>query len=140
MDSNRKAYRRILFASAGLLATVAVVVAAGVIPPVKSDTFSWVTHERAATAFWVNVAFNVLAAAAFGLEATGRSRLSRAFLVSMALLTLLLALALTDAAFAFRAHGQAMHTVPILLFFCAGADLLAALLAVAAVFVIPRGA
>jgi hypothetical protein len=140
MDSNRKAYRRILFASAGLLATVAVVLVAGVIPPVKSDTFSLAAPESAATAFWVNVAFNVLAAAAFALRATGRSRLSRGFLVSLALLTLLFALALTDAAFAFRAHGQAMHTVPILLLFCASADLLAAVLADTAVFVIPRGA
>jgi hypothetical protein len=133
--------RRILLTSAGLFVAVALVVAAGVIPPVKADIFFSATPQRAVVAFWGNVAFNLLAAAVLvfiALRARGRSRLSTTVLGLLAFLALLLALALTDAAFAFQAHGPAMQTVRILLFICSVTDFLSAALVTTAVFLFPK--
>ena len=133
--------RRILLAGAALLVVGALVIAAGVIPPVKADIFPSAAPQRAAAAFWVNVAFNLLAATVLvfiALRAAGRSRLSTTVLGLLAALALLLAFALTDAAFALQTHGAAMQTVPIRLFLCSATDLLAAALVVTAVFLFPK--
>ena len=71
--------RRFALTSAALLVVVAVVVAAGVIPSVKVDTYSAATLQRAVPAFWVNVGLNIL----------------------LAFVVLLAAIALTEAASAF---------------------------------------
>jgi len=137
MKVSLKFCRRILLTSAGLFVAVALVVAAGVIPPVKADIFPSATPQRAVAAFWGNIAFDLLAATLLvfiALRATGRSRLSTTVLGLLASLALLLAFALTDAAFAFQTHGPAMQTVPILLFLCSAADLLTAALVTTAAF------
>lgn len=141
MIASLKFCRLILLTSAGLFVAVALVVAVGVIPPVKADIFPAATPQRAAVAFWVNVAFDILAATVLvfiSLRTTGRSRLSTTALGLVVFLALLLALALTDAGFAFRGHGPAMQTVPILLFLCSAMDLLTAALVTTAVFVFPK--
>lgn len=141
MAASLKFCRRALLACAGLFVAVALVVALGVIPPVKADIFPAATPRSAAIGFWINVAFDILVAAALvliSLRTTGRTRLSTTALALLLSLALLLALGLADAAFAFQAHGPAMHTVPILLFPCSAADLIAAVLLVLAVFLFPK--
>ena len=141
MKVSLKFCRRILLTSAGLFVAVALVVAAGVIPPVKADIFPSATPQRAVAAFWGNIAFDLLAATALvfiAIRATGRSRLSTTVLGFLAPLALLLAFALTEAAFAFQTQGPAMQTVPILLFLCSAADLLTAALVTTAVFLFPK--
>ena len=133
--------RRILLAGAALLVVGALVIAAGVIPPVKADIFPSATPQRAVAAFWGNVAFNLLAATVLvfiALRAAGRSRLSTTVLGLLAALALLFAFALTDAALALQTHGAAMQTVPIRLFLCSAADFLAAALVIAALFLFPK--
>jgi hypothetical protein len=135
--------RRSLLTSAVLLVVVALVVAAVVIPPVRADIFPRAAPQRAATAFWANVACNLLAATVLvfiAVRATGRSRLSTTILELMAFLALLLSFLLTSAAFGFRAHGPAMHTVSVLLFICSAADLLAAALVLPAMVVFSKRA
>ncbi len=141
MTANLRFCRRSLLVSAALLVAVTLVVAAGIIPPVKSDTSPAAGPERAVPAFWVNVAITLLVAAILGaiaIRTRGRSRLSTTSLVVAACLVLLLAVALTTAAFAFRAHGPPLHTATILLFFCAAADLMAALLVITAALRYPK--
>jgi len=141
MRVSLKSCRRILLTSAGLFVAVALVVAAGVILPVKADIFPYAAPQRAVAAFWGNIAFNLLAATVLvfiALRATGRSRLSTTVLGLLVSLALLLAIALTDAAFAYQTHGVAMQTVPILLFLCSATDLLTAALVTTAVFLFPK--
>jgi phosphoglycerol transferase MdoB-like AlkP superfamily enzyme len=133
--------RRSLLTCAALLVVVALVVAAGVIPPVKGDTFPLGTPQRAVPAFWINVLVTLLAAAVLAfiaIRAEGRSRPLTIALGLLAFLALLLAVALTDAAFAYRSHGPAMHTASILLFLCAAVDFLAAMLVTATAFLLPE--
>lgn len=133
--------RRLLVVCAVLVAAVAVVVAVGVIPPVRVATFPGVTPERAVPAFWVNVGLQLLAAVALVYTAVGskgRSWISTSGLVVTGLAVLLFAVALTDAAFAFGSSGSSMRTVTVLLFFCVAADALAGVLAVTTAFLRPR--
>jgi len=118
MIGSLKFCRRILLTSAGLFVAAGLVAAAGSIPPVKADVLPSATPQKAVAAFGGNVAFSLLAAAALAfiaLRAAGRSRLSTAVLGLLESLALLLAFALTDAAFAHQTRGPAMQTAPILL-------------------------
>jgi hypothetical protein len=133
--------RSSLLTCAALLIAVALVVAAGVIPPVKADTFPGATPEGAVPAFWGCVVLSLLAATVLGfiaIRTKGRSSLSTTFLVLLAFLVLLLAFALTDAAFAYHSEGPAMQTAAILLFLCSAADLLAAVLVITTAFLLPK--
>jgi hypothetical protein len=135
--------RRFALASAALLVVVAVVVAASVIPSVRVDTYPAATPQRAVAAFWVNVGLNILAAtvlALVGIRAGGRRRFTTAVLGLMAFVVLVLAIALTDAASAFGAHGPAMRAATNLLFFCAAIDALAAVLIIATAIRFPKNA
>jgi hypothetical protein len=110
--------RRILLTSAGLFVAAALAAAADAIPPVRAGIFPSAMPQRAVAAFGGNVALNLLAATALAfiaLRAAGRSRLATAVLGLPASLALLLAFALTDAAFAHQTRGPAMQTAPILL-------------------------
>ncbi|MCJ7526443.1 MAG: hypothetical protein MUP71_14655 [Candidatus Aminicenantes bacterium] len=141
MTVNLKSHRRILLAGAVLFAVVAFVVAAGVIPVIRADTFPAAAPLKAAAAFWVNVVFNLLVAASLvfvSLRSVGRNRLSTTLLVLLVLLVLLFAFALFDAAQAYQAHGPAMRTSSILLFLCSAGDLLALALVITAMFLSPK--
>jgi hypothetical protein len=141
MKVSLKFVRCTLLISAALLVVAAIVIGAGVIPPVKADIYPHATPEQAVPAFWVNVVINLLVAAALGgiaLRTTGRRRSSTIVLSLMAFLVLLLAFALIDAATDSRSHGPAMCTATILLFLCAAADLLAAVLVVITAFLFPK--
>lgn len=141
MPARLRFCRRSLLTCAALLVAAALVMVAGVIPPVKADTFPGSTPEAAVPAFWVNVAISLLTATVLGFIATrtnGRSCLLTAVLILLAFLILFLAVALTDAAFAYNSHGPAMHTATILLCVCIAADLLAAVLVILTAFILPK--
>jgi len=133
--------RRELLSAAILLLAVAIVIAAGVIPPVESDPSPSATQDAAVPALSVNVVFNVLAAMVLGFIAgrtTGRSRRLSFVLGSLSVLILLFAFALSDAAIALRSHGPTMQSARTLLFYCVVADLLAVLLIIMATVLLPR--
>jgi cytochrome c biogenesis factor len=141
MKMSPRVSRSSLLIVAALLVAVAVLIAGGVIPPVKTDTFPQATPERAVPAFWFNVMFNLVVAVILGVigfRTTGRRRWSTIVLWSAGLLTLLLAFALNDAAFAYREHGPALHPATIVLHFCSVADLVAALVALSAALFLPK--
>ena len=111
--------RRISVFAATLMLASAVCLAVGVIPPVRGDTFSHATPERAVPAFWVAVAVDVVLAGA----AVASSRFGyRVLLAVGGMVALLAGLALIDAATAYPAHGPAMHGVVVVLWVCVGFD------------------
>lgn len=129
--------------SAALLVVVSLVVAAGVIPPVKADAHPGATPQTAVPAFWINVGLNLLAAAGLGFLAVrtrNRSPLTTIVFGFGAVVALLLALALLDAASAYSGHGRAMRTATILLFFCSAIEALAAALSIATAIRYPKHA
>ena len=133
--------RRMLLASAALLAAGAIVVALGVIPPVQDATFPGVTPESAVPAFWAAIGLNFIAAAilvCIAIWSKGRSWISTSVLVVTGLAALFLGIALTDAFFAFQEAGPSMQTVSMLLIFCAAADFLAGVLVVITAFLHPQ--
>ena len=133
--------RRALLIGWILLVLSALILAAGVIPPVKTDTSSFATPESAVIGFWVNVIITLLFAAillVFSLRTAGRSRGTMIVLGLSAFFAILLGLALLDAAFAFRSHGPALQFATALIFCCAAADILAALLVIVTMSCLPK--
>ncbi len=134
-------YRRMLLVCAVVFVIVALVLALGVIPPVKADTYPGVTPERAVAAFWVNISLNLLSALTLffiAIRSKGRSWISTSVLVIAGLIVLLLGLALADAASAYQKHGPSMQFASILLFICAAADFLGGALVVTTAFLRPK--
>jgi hypothetical protein len=110
---------------AGVLALISAgVIAFGVIPMVRSDSFVGGTPRAAVPAFWLNVLFTVIvAAAAFAprrASATGSAR--RFLLIVAGVVALLLGLVLVDAATAYPAHGAQMRGAVVQLWVCVGLD------------------
>jgi len=108
---NLSSCRRFILTGAALLVGVALIVAAGVIPPVTADTYPSATPERAVPALWVIVVLHILVATVLvfiAIRTTGRSRLPTIVLGFLAFLTIVLGYAFTDGAFAYRGHGPAM--------------------------------
>ena len=141
MKVNILFYRRMLLAWAVLFVIVALVVALGVIPPVKADTYPGVNHEKVAAAFWVNIGFNLLSAFSLFLMAIRskeRSWKSTSVLIITGLLVLILGLALADAALAYQKHGPSMKSASILLFICAAVDFLAGVTVITTAFLRPK--
>ncbi len=124
---------------ASVFAAIALVVAFLVIPPVKADTSPLARPEVASTAFWVSAAlFLLVATALFALA----QRITRGGftggLIAIAVLTLLLSLALWDAANAFQSHNAALQTADALLFICAFAGGLGSIVLMTVVFFLRR--
>ena len=143
MKANVLFCRRMLVVCAVLLVIVALVVALGVIPPVKADTYPGVNHEIAASAFWVNIGLNLLSAFFLffiAIRSKARSWKSTSVLVIAGLLVLILGLALADAASAYQKHGPSMQSASILLFICAAVDFLAGVTVVTTAFLRPKEA
>jgi hypothetical protein len=117
---------RILLLGAAFLLASAAIVAFGVIPPVRSDTFPLATPDRAVPAFWGNVLLSVLAAAtalASSRAGSTRATLRRVLPGVAGLVALLLGLLLIDAATAFSGHGPEMHGAVVALWVCVCLDL-----------------
>jgi uncharacterized membrane protein len=134
-------YRRMLFISAAIFVTVALVLALGVIPPVKAEVLRGATPEKAVFAFWINIGLNLLSAvilAFIAIRSKVRSWISTSVVVIVGLIVLLLGFALTDAASAYQKHGPLMQSASILLFICAAADFLFAALVVITAFLRPK--
>jgi hypothetical protein len=141
MKTDFKFFRWSLFISSFLLLAAAIAVFVAVIPVVKADTFPAATPSRAAAAFLINALLNLLAALVFvalAIRLPRGSHLAATLLRAVAILVLLLAFGLFDAASAFRSHGPAMRTVSILLILCSAFDLLAAVTAAVISFKLPE--
>ena len=133
--------RRMLLICAALIACVALVLAAGVIPPVKAEAAKGETTEMAVKAFWLNISCNLGAAAVLFLMAwlsKGLNLVGKTVAIIAGLLAMLLGLALTDAAAAYLDHGPDMQIASILLIICAAADILGGLAVVVTAPLCPR--
>lgn len=118
--------QRMLLLGAFLALASAAVIAVGVIPRVRADTFPGATPDRAIPAFWVNVLLTVLAAAAALASArlgSNRATLRRVLPGAAGVVAMLLGLALMDAAAAYSGHGPGMYTASAALWVCACLDL-----------------
>jgi len=136
-------YRRMLFIYGAVVVAVALVLALGVIGPVKVEASLGATPQRAVHAFWVNIGVNLLAAATFiliAIRSKGRSWISTSVHIILGLVVLFLGLALADAASAYKSHGPSMQTAVILLFICAAADFLTGAMVVTTAFLQPKRA
>ena len=141
MKVNVLFYRRMLLVCAVLFVTIALVVALGIIPPVKADTYPGVNHEIAAAAFWGNIGLNLLSAFSLffiAIRSKERNWKSTSVLVIVGIIALLLGLALADAASAYQKHGPSMESASILLFICAAADFLAGVTVITSAFLRPK--
>lgn len=126
-----------------LLVLVALVLVVLVIPAVRGDTFPQGTPQRAVAAFWVSCVLHLLASAVFLLEARrtrGRTLLSTIGLTVLGAVVLLLGYGLTDAGAALLGHGPAMHATALVLFACAAATSLSALLGISVAYLLPKKA
>jgi hypothetical protein len=133
--------RRSLLICAALLVAVALVVAAGVVPPVKADTFPQAAPERAVPFFWGIVVVNLLAAAdlmSLAIRVTKRRGLSPASLVLPAFLAFASAGLFAAPGFAFLGHGPAMRTASILLLVCSAAEFVVTGLVSRTALVLPK--
>jgi hypothetical protein len=112
---------RFRWLGAGLVLASAAVVAFGVIPLVRADTYPQATPDRAVPAFWANVLLSVLvAAAAF---ASSRAAVRRILPGVAGIVAVLLGLVLIDAATAFSGHGPGMRGAVVALWVCVCLDL-----------------
>ena len=133
--------RWMLVACVVLIVAVALVVALGVIPPVRGATVPDISPEDAVLAFRMAAVLHLLVALAILLIATlskGRSKPSTFGLVTAGIVVLFLGFALSDAALAFGEAGTSMRTVTLLLLVCVAADALGGALTVATAFLRPR--
>jgi hypothetical protein len=140
MPRNHSLSRRTLLICAVVIGCVGLVLAAGVIQPVKAEAARGETTEAAVAAFWVNISFTLAAAAILFLIAyrsKGLRLVGKTVSILLGLLVVLLGLALTDAASAYLDHGPDMRVASILLIICAAADILAGVLTIVAAIRFP---
>jgi cell division protein FtsW (lipid II flippase) len=120
---------------------VGLVVALGVIPPVKADMYPGVKHDKVVAAFAINIGLNLLAAFVLffiSMRIKRQNWKSTSVLVIAGLLVMILGLALADAASAYQGHGPSMQTASILLFICAAVDFLSGVTVIMAAFSSPK--
>ena len=113
-----------------LVLAIAIVIAVGIIPPVKADRSPMASPQQAADALWIVAGVNLLIAALLACSAVWsakHARMTAGLLGAWAILSFLLALTLLAPATGYLDHGTAaMRTASVLLFFCVGAELLGA--------------
>ena len=127
--------RWMLLLAASLAFGIAVIVALGVIPPVRTDTFAGARPGAAATTFAVNAILNVLVGIALLAAVPWRSGgAGKELIVVAGVVGLLLGSALLDAAGAFMGHGPGMRTAVVICFAGAAGDLGAGVLVLIAAF------
>ena len=135
--------RRTLLICAVVIGCVGLVLAAGVIAPVKAEAARGDTTEAAVAAFWVNISCNLAAAVILFLIAyrsKGPRLVGKTVSIILGLFVMLLGLALTDAAAAYLDHGPDMRIASILLIICAAADILGGLAVVVTAALYPSAA
>ena len=141
MKTNLTFTYRSLNAIATLFLVVAFLVALGVIPLVKFDTYPSATPENALPVLWVIVFYEfivgtVLMFIAYNFH--GKSGLLSAFFVVIASLGFLITIAFIDAALAYWSHGATMHIATVVLLFCSLVNLLTVILLIRAVILFPK--
>lgn len=137
MSDRETKHRRLLLIGCILAAAVAVLLGAGVIPPVLADTYENASPGRAANAFGVSLAFHLIAAAILFWMYRRRSRGRTVTYILAALLVMVLGLALTDAGSSFQNHGPAMRTASLFMYLGAGADGVTVAMVIVALFFRP---
>jgi hypothetical protein len=119
--------RRLLLASAVVVAAVAIVLVVGVIPlTAKAGTFPDGTPGSAVSVFWGFVVLNALVAAClgfFGFRVGDGYRPPFGALAFLAFLVFMSACALAAPAFAFRGHGPALLIASNLALLCLVAEI-----------------
>jgi hypothetical protein len=143
MTARIGAPRRLILIAAALLAAVTVVLAVGVFPPVRSDTYPEAAPKSAAAATRIQAVFAALLAIALLLVsalAAARPRAARATLHVIAAVAFLLGLVLAGPAASFVAHGPALRGAVILMYLSAAAELAAAVFMVKAASRLRRSA
>ncbi len=141
MNMSHLSGRRIILACAVLLVLVIGLLVLRVIPAVKSDSYPGANPGKAVPAFWANVGLCLIAAISItviAFSSKGRSRISTFGLVFAGIVVLILGLALTDAASAFRSHGPSMQSISMLLFICAAIDILVGVTSGVVAFLRPK--
>ena len=133
--------RAALLAGAALLGLVAVTIVAGVVPPVKADLSRLATPNRAVLGFVANVLISLLVAVSMvgvvrRMTASARRR-PRGTLALDAIIILVLALSLSDAASAYS-DDAALQTACGLIKASVVADGLVVLLLLAVIALLPR--
>jgi len=127
--------RWMLLLAAGLAFGSAMIVALGVIPPVRTDTFARAAPGAAATGFAVNAILNLLVGIALLASVRWRSGgAGKVLIVVAGVVGLVLGSALLNAAGAFAGHGPAMRAVVVMCFAGSAGDLGAGVLALIAAF------
>jgi len=110
---------------AALMLVSAAIVAFGMIPLVRADTFPGAAPDRAVPAFWANVLLVLLVVAAAVTSSrlgSNRATLRRVLAGVAGFLALVLGLLLIDAAAAFSGHGPGMHRAVVALWVCVCLD------------------
>ena len=140
MNINHLFCKRMLLVCAFLFVSVSFLVALGVIPAVRSDSYPGAASGAAVPAFWVIIVLYLLSAATcvvIAIRSKERGRTSRSILVALGLFVLLLGITLADGAHAYRSHGPSMQTASTLLYVCTAVVFLAGALVVALAFLRP---
>ena len=135
-------FRRKEAVAAGLMFLVALVVAMGIIPPVRADTSPMAAPESAAAAFWVvGVIANLLVGATLciALFLTRRGRMAAQVLAGIAgLAAFVVGLLLLMPVGAFAGHGSALLGARVAMAFAAVGDFAASVLALSAAGILGR--
>lgn len=120
-------------ACACVLLVVCLMLALGVIPDVRSDTYERADPDMAATAFWVNFGIALAAAAVLGFGGLFLRRIggvARFVLILVGVVVLLSGLALVDATGAFGSHGPHMSQAMIFMSLGAAGEILVGLMTI----------
>ena len=136
-------WRLLLTISTALLCVVALVVAVGVIPPVRAGSVVNMTPDRAVPAFWVAVGIHLLAAAVLLLVvmlSKNRGWVSTSAVIVTGVALLFVGFALGDAAKAPLETGAPMQAVTAVLLGCVALDAFAGVLTIAAARIRPARA
>lgn len=119
--------QRLRQAATAMMLTSAALIAFGVIPSVRADTFNRASPDDAIPVFWVIVVIDLfLALAAFAASRVDPSQARRRSLsVAPGVVSVLLGLLLIDAAAAYAGHGPGMRGAVVALWACVGLGLAA---------------
>jgi hypothetical protein len=118
-------WRRSLLACICALVAIALVVAAGVVPPSRADTFSKALPAQAARFELTLAALNLVIAGALAwtaLRSSAARRVSKFLLALAALLSFPIAFFFTAAGAGFLAHGPAIRVASLLLLACGAVE------------------
>ena len=133
MQSKPNSSRRLFLLCGVILLVVAGLLAVGVIPAVKADTYERANPEMAATAFLVNVLVALALAAVImfgGVPLKRRTWPARTLLGLVGFIVLIAGLCLIDATAAFGSHGPHMKLAQVFMGLAAAGEIVAGALVI----------